>query len=144
MRCYICAHTWLTPWMIVLGLELAVVLELERRGCPSEGSPGPSPLGGPSKPEPSLKSWNSTSLGSPSAAWVGGSKPKTSWLTVIRRWMVLIHSMCVIEQKLTCCVSLDVTLDHLTHKVSKRGVGWAGIIIGLTVTTTAKKKKHTI
>lgn len=56
MRWYICAHTWLTPWMIVLGLELAVVLELERRGCPSEGSPGPSPLGGPSKPEPSLKS----------------------------------------------------------------------------------------
>lgn len=40
----------------MLGLELAVVLELERRGCPSEASPAPSPPGGPSKPDPSLKS----------------------------------------------------------------------------------------
>lgn len=78
-------HTWLTPWMIVLGLELAVVLELERSGCPSEGSQVPSSLEGPSHPwSTSLKSWNSTSLASPSAAWVGGSKPKTAGWNVRR------------------------------------------------------------
>lgn len=48
---------WLTPWMTVLGLELAVVLELERRGCASEGSAGKSPPGGPSETPPAPKSW---------------------------------------------------------------------------------------
>lgn len=78
--------TMLTPWMTVLGLELAVVLELERRACPSGSSGAPSPPSGsafswgrgPSPPLNSWKSWNSTSLASPSAAWVGGSRSTTS------------------------------------------------------------------
>jgi len=71
--------TWLTPWMMVLGLELAVVLELERRGGPSQGSTeegaaAASPPGGHSGRGSSVR--NSTSLASPSAAWLGGSKAK--------------------------------------------------------------------
>lgn len=64
--------------MMVLGLELAVVLELERRGGPSQGSAeeAAAAASGPGSSVRSGNFWNSTSLASPSAAWLGGSKAK--------------------------------------------------------------------
>ncbi|TNN44514.1 hypothetical protein EYF80_045290 [Liparis tanakae] len=71
----VCVPTCWTPWRALLGLDLVVAAA--RCGGPG----GAPPLGGPSEPGPSLKSrssWNSTSLASPRAAWVGGSRPATS------------------------------------------------------------------
>ena len=54
--------------------------------------------------------------------------------------MNMVDAYLLIKKHLTWCVSLDVTLDHLTHKVSKGGIGRAGVIICLTVTATETNK----
>lgn len=100
--------TWLTPWMMVLGLELAVVLELDFSCWPS-ADPSPS-RGKPTAPALYCwKSWKSTSLASPRAACVRGSSSEENG----KRWTGSAHGT---RTRIQSVVPCNENKPPRTHK----------------------------